>query len=48
LPDAITTVLTTDYLADTYLGERTHEAGLRLDQAVRHVLTAPDTAEGGR
>ncbi|MCX3063721.1 metallophosphoesterase [Streptomyces beihaiensis] len=47
-PDAVTTVLTTDYLADTYLGERTHEAGLRLDQAVRHVLTAPDTAEGGR
>ncbi|OXS31670.1 phosphatase [Streptomyces sp. XY006] len=48
LPDAVTTVLTTDYLADTYLGERTHEAGLRLDQAVQHVLTAPDTAEGGR
>ncbi|MFE0326982.1 bifunctional metallophosphatase/5'-nucleotidase [Streptomyces sp. NPDC058960] len=47
LPDAVTTVLTTDYLADTYLGERTHEAGLRLDQAVQHVLTAPDTAEGG-
>ncbi|MFK0115076.1 metallophosphoesterase [Streptomyces sp. NPDC090994] len=46
LPDAITTVLTTDYLADTYLGGRTHEAGLRLDQAVQHVLTAPDTAEG--
>ncbi|MGV9556350.1 metallophosphoesterase [Streptomyces sp. NPDC003522] len=45
-PDAITTVLTTDYLADTYLGGRTHEAGLRLDQAVQHVLTAPDTAEG--
>ncbi|WOT35113.1 metallophosphoesterase [Streptomyces coeruleorubidus] len=48
LPDAITTVLTTDYLAETYLGERTHEAGLRLDQAVQHVLIAPDTAEGGR
>ncbi|MFG2927831.1 metallophosphoesterase [Streptomyces achromogenes] len=48
LPDAVTTVLTTDYLADIYLGERTHEAGLRLDQAVQHVLTAPDTAEGGR
>ncbi|GGY72890.1 hypothetical protein GCM10010300_15310 [Streptomyces olivaceoviridis] len=48
LPDAVTTVLTTDYLANTYLGERTHEAGLRLDQAVQHVLTAPDTAEGGR
>jgi 2',3'-cyclic-nucleotide 2'-phosphodiesterase (5'-nucleotidase family) len=48
LPDTITTVLTTDYLAETFLGERTHEAGLRLDQAVQHVLTAPDTAEGGR
>ncbi|MFF4793625.1 bifunctional metallophosphatase/5'-nucleotidase [Streptomyces sp. NPDC001276] len=48
LPDAITTVLTTDYLADTYLGERTHEAGLRLDQAIQHVLTAPDTADGGK
>lgn len=48
LPDAVITVLTTDYLADTYLGERTHEAGLRLDQAVQHVLTAPGTAEGGR
>ncbi|MGW4271326.1 metallophosphoesterase [Streptomyces seoulensis] len=48
LPDAVTTVLTTDYLADTYLGERTHEAGLRLDQAVQHILTAPDTTEGGR
>ncbi|MGW4750653.1 bifunctional metallophosphatase/5'-nucleotidase, partial [Streptomyces sp. NPDC004290] len=47
-PDTITTVLTTDYLAETYLGERTHEAGLRLDQAVQHILTAPDTAEGGR
>ncbi|MER6531759.1 metallophosphoesterase [Streptomyces sp. NPDC001508] len=48
LPDAVTTVLTTDYLADTYLGERTHQAGLRLDQAVQHILTAPDTAEVGR
>ncbi|MFF9171907.1 MULTISPECIES: bifunctional metallophosphatase/5'-nucleotidase [unclassified Streptomyces] len=48
LPDTLTTVLTTDYLAETYLGERTHEAGLRLDQAVQHVLTAPDTTEGGR
>ncbi|MEV5956454.1 bifunctional metallophosphatase/5'-nucleotidase [Streptomyces sp. NPDC051987] len=48
LPDTLTAVLTTDYLAETYLGERTHEAGLRLDQAVQHVLTAPDTTEGGR
>jgi hypothetical protein len=41
-------VLTTDYLGDTYLGERTQEAGLRLDQAVQYVLTTPDTAQGGR
>ncbi|MFE3167943.1 bifunctional metallophosphatase/5'-nucleotidase [Streptomyces sp. NPDC059224] len=39
LPDAVTTVLTTDYLADTYLGGRTQEAGLRMDQALQHVLT---------
>ncbi|WP_073949332.1 bifunctional UDP-sugar hydrolase/5'-nucleotidase [Streptomyces kebangsaanensis] len=48
LPDAITTVLTTDYLADTCLGERAHEAGLRLDQVVQHVLTTPDTTDGGK
>ncbi|MHB9861057.1 bifunctional UDP-sugar hydrolase/5'-nucleotidase [Streptomyces sp. YIM S03343] len=48
LPDTITTVLTTDYIADTYLGGRTHEAGLRLDQAIQHVLTAPDTTDGGK
>ena len=41
LPDGITTVLTTDYLADTYLAGRTHAAGLLLGQAVKHVLTAP-------
>ncbi|MBD0844403.1 metallophosphoesterase [Streptomyces sp. TRM68416] len=41
LPDGITTVLTTDYLADTYLTGRTHAAGLLLGQAVKHVLTAP-------
>jgi 2',3'-cyclic-nucleotide 2'-phosphodiesterase (5'-nucleotidase family) len=45
LPDGITTVLTTDYLADTYLAGRTHAAGLLLGQAVKHVLTA--TAQGG-
>jgi 2',3'-cyclic-nucleotide 2'-phosphodiesterase (5'-nucleotidase family) len=39
LPDAVTTVLTTDYLADTYLGRCTQEAGLRMDQALQHVLT---------
>ncbi|MGW2317084.1 bifunctional metallophosphatase/5'-nucleotidase [Streptomyces sp. NPDC001680] len=49
LPHAITTVLTTDYLADTYFGGRTHEAGLRLDQALQHVLTArfPESTDGG-
>ncbi|MFE6481775.1 metallophosphoesterase [Streptomyces sp. NPDC057757] len=45
LPDGITTVLTTDYLADTHLAGRTHAAGLLLGQAVKHVLTAP--AQGG-
>ncbi|WP_055627222.1 metallophosphoesterase [Streptomyces hirsutus] len=48
LPDAITTVLTTDYLADTYLGGHTYEAGLPLGQAIQHVLTVPDTADGGK
>jgi len=41
LPDDATTVLTTDYLASTYLAGRTHAAGLLLSQAVKHVLTAP-------
>ncbi|MGW4732411.1 bifunctional metallophosphatase/5'-nucleotidase [Streptomyces shenzhenensis] len=41
LPDGITTVLTTDYLAETYLAGRTHAAGLLLGQAIKHVLTAP-------
>ncbi|MFJ2019612.1 bifunctional UDP-sugar hydrolase/5'-nucleotidase [Streptomyces nodosus] len=45
LPDDTTAVLTTDYLADTYLAGRTHAAGLLLSQAVKHVLTAP--ADGG-
>ncbi|MEI5099412.1 metallophosphoesterase [Streptomyces sp. PmtG] len=48
LPPAIRTVLTTDYLADSYLGGRTHEAGLQLGQAVRHVLMAnPARADEG-
>lgn len=46
LPDGITTVLTSDYLANTYLAGRTHAAGLLLSQAVKHVLTAPP-AQGG-
>lgn len=45
LPDGITSVLTTDYLAGTCLAGRTHAAGLLLSQAVKHVLTAP--AQGG-
>ncbi|ANS66768.1 hypothetical protein SLINC_4544 [Streptomyces lincolnensis] len=53
LPSAIRSVLTTDYLADSHLGGRTHQAGLRLGQAVRRVLTTPpfpstaDSPEGG-
>jgi 5'-nucleotidase / UDP-sugar diphosphatase len=45
LPDSITTVLTTDYLADNYLAGRSHAAGLLLSQALKHVLTTP--ADGG-
>ncbi|MEV6946937.1 metallophosphoesterase [Streptomyces sp. NPDC051172] len=47
LPPAIRTVLTTDYLADSYLGSRTHEAGIRLGQAVCRVLSTslPNSAE---
>ncbi|MFE0101323.1 bifunctional metallophosphatase/5'-nucleotidase [Streptomyces sp. NPDC059002] len=41
LPPEVRTVLTTDYLADSYLGGRTHQAGIRLGQAVCRVLTAP-------
>ncbi|MEU3175363.1 bifunctional metallophosphatase/5'-nucleotidase [Streptomyces sp. NPDC007000] len=52
LPPATSSVLTTDYLADSHLGGRTHQAGLRLGQAVRSVLLTPlagadDTATGG-
>ncbi|WP_328868701.1 metallophosphoesterase [Streptomyces sp. NBC_00287] len=47
LPDTTTTVLTTDYLADTYLAGRAHAAGLLLSQALKHVLTAP-AHEGAR
>jgi 5'-nucleotidase/UDP-sugar diphosphatase len=45
LPGGITTVLTTDYLADNYLAGRTHAAGLLLSQALKHVLSAP--SDGG-
>ncbi|MEJ8650695.1 bifunctional metallophosphatase/5'-nucleotidase [Streptomyces sp. MS1.AVA.3] len=46
LPAGIRSVLTTSYLADTYLGSRTHQAGLQLGQAVRHVLSTAPSAEG--
>lgn len=38
LPPATSNVLTTDYLADSHLGGRTHQTGLRLGEAVRSVL----------
>ncbi|WP_438290978.1 metallophosphoesterase [Streptomyces sp. HUAS TT7] len=38
LPNGAHTVLTTDYLADTFLPGRTQQAALRLGQAVQHVL----------
>ncbi|GGU32287.1 metallophosphoesterase [Streptomyces violascens] len=39
LPNGVRTVLTTDYLAETFLGGRTQQAALRLGQAIQHVLT---------
>ncbi|MFJ7097177.1 metallophosphoesterase [Streptomyces mirabilis] len=50
LPQEIRSVLTTDYLADTYFGGRTHEAGLRLGQTVRRTVATPlpDQEEGAR
>ncbi|MFI1767388.1 metallophosphoesterase [Streptomyces sp. NPDC020800] len=45
LPDRLVSVLTTDYLADTYLGGRTHQAGLHLGHAVRRTLAT--SSEGG-
>ncbi|MFE7839466.1 metallophosphoesterase [Streptomyces sp. NPDC057474] len=52
LPPGTSSVLTTDYLANSHLGGRTHQAGLRLGQAVQSVLVTPlagadDTAAGG-
>ncbi|MEU8694171.1 bifunctional metallophosphatase/5'-nucleotidase [Streptomyces sp. NPDC048665] len=52
LPSAARIVLTTDYIADSHLGGRTHQAGLQLGQAVRSVLATPftdsaDSLEGG-
>lgn len=39
LPNRVHTVLTTRYLADTYLDGHSRNAALRLGHAVRHVLT---------
>ncbi|MGW5659844.1 metallophosphoesterase [Streptomyces sp. NPDC003758] len=47
LPKGTRSMLTTDYLADTYLGGRTHQAGLRLGQAVRRTITTPPEEEKG-
>ncbi|NML54723.1 bifunctional metallophosphatase/5'-nucleotidase [Streptomyces sp. R302] len=41
LPQGIRSVLTTGYLADTHLGGRTHQAGLRLGEVVRRIITTP-------
>ncbi|MDH6136448.1 5'-nucleotidase/UDP-sugar diphosphatase [Kitasatospora sp. MAA4] len=41
LPPGIRSVLTTDYLAETFRAGRARQAGLQLGQAVRHVLTEP-------
>ncbi|MFF3843095.1 bifunctional metallophosphatase/5'-nucleotidase [Streptomyces sp. NPDC001930] len=43
LPDRLPTVLTTGYLADAYLGDRTRQAGIRLSQAVHRTLTDGDS-----
>ncbi|MEV7833746.1 metallophosphoesterase [Streptomyces subrutilus] len=42
LPPGLTSVLTTDYLADICLGGRTHPAGLGLGSAIRSMLTNGD------
>lgn len=42
LPAGLTSVLTTDYLADSCLDGRTHPAGLGLGSAIRSVLTDGD------
>ncbi|MFC1417741.1 metallophosphoesterase [Streptacidiphilus cavernicola] len=53
LPQALTSIMTTDYLAQTLTGSRTRRAApdldLELDQAVAHVLADPAlfTEEGG-
>ncbi|WP_405951109.1 hypothetical protein OG588_37590 [Streptomyces prunicolor] len=49
LPAGLVTVLTTSYLADTYLGGRPHEAGLGLGDCVRRTLATdlPSTSSKG-
>lgn len=51
LPTSMNSVLTTGYLAESHLGGRTHQAGLRLGQAVQRVLATAlpgaTTTEGG-
>ncbi|NUK90059.1 hypothetical protein [Streptomyces lunaelactis] len=42
LPGGLTSVLTTDYLADTCLGSRAHPAGLSLGSAITSILTNGD------
>ncbi|WP_432097286.1 bifunctional metallophosphatase/5'-nucleotidase [Streptomyces sp. bgisy100] len=39
LPNGLRGVLTTEFLAQNFLGGRTHQAGFSLGQAVRHILT---------
>ena len=41
LPAGIRSVLTTDYLAETFMEGSAHATGLRLGDAVRHVLADP-------
>ncbi|MFF0484849.1 metallophosphoesterase [Streptomyces sp. NPDC004435] len=49
LPPDIRSVLTTGYLADTYLGGHTRQAGLRLGEVVRRALAIPlPDQEGAR
>ncbi|MGP4115294.1 bifunctional metallophosphatase/5'-nucleotidase [Streptomyces sp. 4N509B] len=55
LPEAVSSVLTTDYLAETYLGDVGQRAGISLGQALRHALStagadsdnAPDADHDG-
>ncbi|MFF4532870.1 bifunctional metallophosphatase/5'-nucleotidase [Streptomyces sp. NPDC001407] len=48
LPAGLVSVLTTDFLAENFLGDRRRQAGISLGQAVRHVLTHHDSLSEGR